>query len=245
MKSGVLVPVAVVLACFPFACAAPGPAPRTYQQAPAFVAPPRPAPRAPGVPGFNPVEDAPHRIGHPGYGRRDYPKSPYERVLPQDEKTRQEDTIWAAEAPQAVKLKPPLILKVVVPTPAGPKVEDDTVARLCASLMDAAATTFLSTRNIDPRQWSNDIRMCVAAELYAFCINRTDPGTPIYDYLAKTLRRDPAPAVKRAKKEARDFRKSTCGEGYDKFTGDPLNLVTSVALSWPDAMRKLQERMPK
>jgi hypothetical protein len=67
---GVLVPVAVVLACLPFVCAVPGPAPRTYQQAPAL--PVRSAPRAPGAPGFNPAEDALHRIGHPGYGEREY-----------------------------------------------------------------------------------------------------------------------------------------------------------------------------
>jgi hypothetical protein len=73
------------------------------------------------APTFNPVEDAPHTVGQPGYvGRPEsLPRSPNKRILPQTPETRQEPGLWAGDEPMASlsNQREPKILGLIAPFP--------------------------------------------------------------------------------------------------------------------------------
>lgn len=239
-KSGVLVPVVVVLACLPFACVAPDRgAPGEYRQAAFPVVPPVEAP--PRAPAFNPAEDAPHTYGRPEQG---YPRSPYTRILPQTKETRQEDGLWSAEAPVAAIPDKFTILKIPLPYPQEPPTREDiAVNNVYSGVMDAAAQAVVSQRNLNPDDWRFQDRFCAAAALYEFCVKKAQPGTPIYNYLGYLLRYDPARALTKAAKNSQDFRRRFCGDKFDQLEGDPGTVIMGAELSWSAAMRKFQERI--
>lgn len=175
MKSGVLVVVAMCLSC-----AAPEQgAPREYRQAPALpVAPPRPAPSpVPGNPGFNPIEDAPHTFGRP---EREYPKSPYARVLPQDEKTRKGPGIWSAvEIASTDEYDPIVILGKERLLPSDLNAREVLWVSECAL---ATRNTFALVASGEGayekvqksiKQFGQDGR-CIVARFYRTCISNVD-----------------------------------------------------------------------
>lgn len=86
MKLLALLPLYLLLSC---ATSPEGPA--TYERG-TFVRPP-PAPARAGV-------GAP-MVGQPGAQSREYPRSPYTRVLPQTPETRKGPGLWSAESPRA------------------------------------------------------------------------------------------------------------------------------------------------
>lgn len=76
------------------ACAAPTEYQRGTAAAP--MRPPSATPAGAGAP----------TVGQPGMRPDAIPRSPYRRILPQDEKTRREPRIWAAEPPRASEIDP-------------------------------------------------------------------------------------------------------------------------------------------
>jgi hypothetical protein len=146
------------------ACATTEEAPREYQQG--AYRPPPPAPV------FSPTTDAPHTTGHPGHfapPRADVHPNPRLPPVPHTPKTRSEDTIWASGGTKGEKT--PTLFRIPLPLPEeAPTPKDRDVAGYCGASMEIAASWAGKFINADALH--STPRTCLAAMLYAFCMNK-------------------------------------------------------------------------
>lgn len=145
-------------------CATPGP--REYHDGMPLRPPPAPAAR-PGV--GAPV------VGQPGiFDPREYPKSPYGRVLPEDENTRREPGIWAADDDGPIgDIDPEEVFIWPVPLPPNPAPHEIGYASICAvgagRVLTLAAQQSPSEVKARMAKWGKPDADCVLARLFQAC----------------------------------------------------------------------------
>ena len=159
----------VVVFTLVFGCAPSGPSAYSQSVSPALP-PPRPAPV------YRPVEPMNPREG-PGVGPyvwpgrenpNGLPRSPYTRVLPEDENTRKGPGLWAGnehETHASAKSRR-TILGVVLPLPKESAPFDQVIAESCAG----EAQNGLKAKKIDLAKIPLEDRPCLAARLFQGCL---------------------------------------------------------------------------
>lgn len=207
---------AVALMCLSFACATPSTPPEYHRGAYA----PAPAPVRAGV--GAPV------VGQPGQDPAQYPRSPYGRVLPEDEKTRREPGVWATETPKASadddsrpKINPDDLYDFF---PKDAEMYEAVIGSECLRLMDKV----FKARNITAPGTIEEFKSgrypiyhwrCIVAGLYQRCVELRHAEN-------QELRKEGNgyPSLERLDKQATWLQEKECAKGISQKGTDTLNI---------------------
>lgn len=195
------------------ACASP---PREYRQG---------VPVAPRPSTFNPIMDAPHTIGQPGHveRQREYPKSPYARVLPQTPESKKEDGLWAARSPDSYNGFE--LMGTLLPLPDNANDSEKQIVRGCVALsVEGIGRTLGFEERKKAIRYLEKIPgkeyPCIAARAYLSCVERL-----ILNQEAKKAREGANDSttdneLARLQKTAKKFENRSCSMSLSKNTSD-------------------------